>query len=188
MGRGQPHYMNANGVQQLRPHVKGGKRTDPPHADTDVIEQLSRVIKRRRKVGLTTNVNQTGATLTSVAVVILTTGVRTCSQTLCSREEVNCIQTVSVSDLIQQGGRAGRVSPGEHYVMGQRTSIIHWTDSVIERLGHRAFPSGPWPMPEGMELRTGHVHLDRYGRSPAPPASHRLVRGKRKSHSVTSHV
>ena len=40
----------------------------------------------------------------------------------------------------------------------------------------------------GMELRTGHVHLDRYGGSPAPPASHRPVRGKRKSQSVASHA
>ena len=57
MGRGQPHYMNANGVQQMRPHVKGDKWTEPPYADMDVIEQLSRVVKRKRKVGLTTNVN-----------------------------------------------------------------------------------------------------------------------------------
>ena len=40
----------------------------------------------------------------------------------------------------------------------------------------------------GMELRAGHVHHDRYGRSPAPPLSHRLVTGKRKSRSVASHA
>ena len=40
----------------------------------------------------------------------------------------------------------------------------------------------------GMELRTGHIHRDRYGRSPAPSASHRPVRQKRKSHSVASHA
>ena len=71
--------------------------------------------------------NQTGATLTSVAVVISTTGVRTCSPNLRSKEEVNwvnCIQTVSVSDLIQQGGRAGRVSPGEHYVMASESQVL----------------------------------------------------------------
>ena len=78
---------------------------------------VRKTINDSRKVGLTTNVNQTRATLTSVAVVISTTEVRTCSSNLRSREEVNCIQTVSVSDLIQQGGRAGRVAPGQHYVM-----------------------------------------------------------------------
>ena len=40
----------------------------------------------------------------------------------------------------------------------------------------------------GMELRTGHIHRDRYGRSPAPAASHRPVRQKRKSQSVASHA
>ena len=39
-----------------------------------------------------------------------------------------------------------------------------------------------------MELRAGHVHRDQYGRRPAPEASHRPVRNKKKSHSVTSHA
>ena len=78
---------------------------------------------RDRKVGLTTNVNQTGATLTSVAVVISTTGVRVCSPNLRSREDVNCIQTVSVSDLIQQGGRAGRVAPGKHVIVASEEQV-----------------------------------------------------------------
>ena len=30
MGRGQPYYINAHGVQQLRAHVQKDKRTDPP--------------------------------------------------------------------------------------------------------------------------------------------------------------
>ena len=94
------------------------------YADRDVVTQLSHVVKRKRKVGLTTNVNQTGATLTSVAVVISTTGVRTCSPNLRSKEEVNCIQTVSVSDLIQQGGRARCVSPGEHYIMASESQVV----------------------------------------------------------------
>ena len=90
MGRGQPYYMNADGVQQLRPHVTKDKRSEHPYADKEVVEQLTRAVLRKRKVGLTTNVNQTGATLNSVAVVISTTGVRTCSPNLRSREEVNC--------------------------------------------------------------------------------------------------
>ena len=36
---------------------------------------------------------------------------------------VNCIQTVSVSDLIQQGGRAGRVAPGRQYIMASEEQI-----------------------------------------------------------------
>ena len=40
----------------------------------------------------------------------------------------------------------------------------------------------------GMELRAGHVRKDRYGRSPAPAASHRPVRNKRKSRSAASHA
>ena len=40
----------------------------------------------------------------------------------------------------------------------------------------------------GMELRTGHIDRDRYGRSPAPAVSHRPLRGERKSHSATSHA
>ena len=34
------------------------------------------------------------------------------------------MQTVSVSNLIQQGGRAGRVSPGEHYVMAAKRQVL----------------------------------------------------------------
>ena len=115
--------MNPFGVQRLRPHITKEKHLDPPYADTDIVRQLTQAVQRKRKVGLTTNVNQTEATLTSVAVVISTTGVRTCSPNLRSKEEVNCIQTVSVSDLIQQEGRAGRVSPGEHYVMASETQV-----------------------------------------------------------------
>ena len=40
----------------------------------------------------------------------------------------------------------------------------------------------------GMELRAGHIHRDRYGRSPTPSSSHRPVRQKRKSQSVASHA
>ena len=116
--------MNPHGIQRLKPYTSKDKRQEPPYADKDVTMQLSHVVKRKRKVGLTTNVNQTGATLTSVAVVISTTGVRTCSPNLRSKEEVNCIQTVSVSDLIQQGGRAGRVSPGEHYIMASESQVV----------------------------------------------------------------
>ena len=82
-------------------------------------------MKRYRKVGLTTNLNQTGTTLTSVAVVISTTGVRVCPLNLRSSEKVNCIQTVSASDLIQQGGRAGRVAPEEHYVMASEDPFMN---------------------------------------------------------------
>ena len=42
MGRGQPYYMNANGVEQMRPRVKDGNRIDPPYADEKIIEQLYR--------------------------------------------------------------------------------------------------------------------------------------------------
>ena len=124
MGRGQPYYMNPQRHSESEAILSKGKHQDPPYADKDVRTQLSLVVKRKRKVGLTTNVNQTGATLTSVAVVISTTGVRTCSPNLRSKEEVNCIQTVSVSDLIQQGGRAGRVSPGEHYIMASESQVV----------------------------------------------------------------
>ena len=86
MGR-QPYYMNENGVHELRPHSTKEKVYEVPYADFTVVEQLARAVRRRRKVGLTTNVNQTGATLTSVAVVISTTGVRTCSQELRRRNE-----------------------------------------------------------------------------------------------------
>ena len=124
MGRGQPYYMDPQGILKLKPYVNKGEQQDPPYADKDLRTQLSHVVKRKRKVGLTTNVNQTGATLTSVAVVISTTGVRTCSPNLRSKEEVNCIQTVSVSDLIQQGGRAGRVAPGSHYIMAAESQVV----------------------------------------------------------------
>ena len=124
MGKGQPYFLNEYGIQCLKPIITKDKHMDPPYADKDVVTQLSQVVKRRRKVGLTSNVNQTGATLTSVAVVISTTGVRTCSLNLRSKEKVNCIQTVSVSDLIQQGGRAGRVSPGEHYLMASESQVL----------------------------------------------------------------
>ena len=122
-GRGQPYYMHKYGVQCLRPHITKEKQQDPPYADSDIVKQLTQAVQWRRKVGLTTNVNQTGATLTSVAVVISSTGVRTRSPNLRSKE-VNCIQTVSVSDLMQQGGRAGRVSPGEHCVMASETQVL----------------------------------------------------------------
>ena len=48
---------------------------------------------------------------------------------------------------------------------------------------------GYTPKPSlGMELLAGHVHRDRHGRSPAPAQSHRPVRHKRKSLSVSSHA
>ena len=124
MGRDRPYYMSPHGIQKMKPNAGKNGLQHPPYADKDIVMQLSHVVKRKRKVGLTTNVNQTGATLTSVAVVISTTGVRTCSPNLRSKEEVNCIQTVSVSDLIQQGGRAGRVCPGEHYVMASESQVV----------------------------------------------------------------
>ena len=34
----------------------------------------------------------------------------------------------------------------------------------------------------GMDLRSGHIHRDRYGRSPAPAASHRPAGKKRMQH------
>ena len=111
-GKQMPYYISEYGISQLRGHEKDGVRTSPPTAKTHVRKDIGTTVKRYRKVGLTTNVNQTGATLTSVAVVISTTGVRMCSPNLRSREDVNCIQTVSISDLIQQGGRSGRVAPG----------------------------------------------------------------------------
>ena len=40
----------------------------------------------------------------------------------------------------------------------------------------------------GMELRAGHIHKDRHGRSPAPALSHRPVRQKRMPHSIVSHA
>ena len=98
-------------------------RTSPPVAKTHVRKDIGMTVKRYRKVGLTTNVNQTGVTLTSVAVVISTTGVRMCSPNLRSREDVNCIQTVSISDLIQQGGRSGRVAPGKHVIVASEEQV-----------------------------------------------------------------
>ena len=40
----------------------------------------------------------------------------------------------------------------------------------------------------GRDLRAGHIHRDPYGRNPAPSESHRPVRNKRKSLSVSSHA
>ena len=37
----------------------------------------------------------------------------------------------------------------------------------------------------GMDLRSGHIHRDRYGRSPAPPASHRPA-GKKRLQQASS--
>ena len=48
----------------------------PPEATASVKQAVRQGVRRFRKAGLTTNVNQTGATLTSVAVAISTTGVR----------------------------------------------------------------------------------------------------------------
>ena len=121
--RKMPYYMSKYGVSQLLPHAKDGTRTPAPEARSHIRRHIERSVVRDRKVGLTTNVNQTGATLTSVAVVISTTGVRICSPNLRSREDVNCIQTVSISDLIQQGGRAGRVAPGKHVIMASEEQI-----------------------------------------------------------------
>ena len=118
-----PYYMARDGVAQLGPNDKDGVMAYPPEARSHVRKDINKVVNRNRKVGLTTNVNQTRATLTSVAVVISTTGVRTCSPNLRSQEEVNCIQTVSVSDLIQQGGRAGRVDPGQQYIMASEDQV-----------------------------------------------------------------
>ena len=54
---------------------------------------------------------------------------------------------------------------------------------------HEDTPQRPhWANAVGMELRSGHVHLDRYSRSPAPSLSHRPVTGKKKSRSVTGHA
>ena len=107
----------------FRHHEKDGVRAAPPTAKAHVRKDIERTVIRNRKVGLTTNVNQTGATLTSVAVVISTTGVRVCSPNLRSREDVNCIQTVSISDLIQQGGRSGRVAPGKHVIVASEEQV-----------------------------------------------------------------
>ena len=122
-GKQMPYYLSEFGIQQLRAHEKDGVRTSPPVAKTHVRKDIGMTVKRYRKVGLTTNVNQTGATLTSVAVVISTTGVRMCSPNLRSREDVNCIQTVSISDLIQQGGRSGRVAPGKHVIVASEEQV-----------------------------------------------------------------
>ena len=52
-----------------------------------------------------------------------------------------------------------------------------------------ADPRGYAPNPSlGRDLRAGHVHRDQHGRSPAPSESHRPVRSKRKSQSVSSHA
>ena len=122
-GRKMPYYMSKYGVARLQPYERDGARVPPPAAKAHVRKDIERTVIRNRKVGLTTNVNQTGATLTSVAVVISTTGVRVCSPNLRSREDVNCIQTVSISDLIQQGGRAGRVAPGKHVIVASEEQI-----------------------------------------------------------------
>ena len=46
--------------------------------------------------------------------------------------------------------------------------------------------SGFLPNPAmGRDLMAGHVHRDRYGRSPAPAASHRPVGKKRMQHAVS---
>ena len=122
-GKQMPYYLSEYGISQLRGHEKDGVRTSPPSAKAHVRKDIESTVKRYRKVGLTTNVNQTGATLTSVAVVISTTGVRMCSPNLRSREDVNCIQTVSISDLIQQGGRSGRVAPGKHVIVASEEQV-----------------------------------------------------------------
>ena len=49
----------------------------------------------------------------------------------------------------------------------------------------RGFPPNP---SLGRDLRAGHIHRDQYRRSPAPSESHRPVRNKRKSLSVSSHA
>ena len=79
--------MSGDGVAQLRPHDRDGVLAYPPEASRQIRKDINMVVNRNRKVGLTTNVNQTGATLTSVAVVISITGVRTRSPNLRSREE-----------------------------------------------------------------------------------------------------
>ena len=68
-GRKMPYYMSKYGVSQLRPHEKDGARIPAPEARKHIRKDIERGVIRDRKVGLTTN-NQTGATLTSVAVVI----------------------------------------------------------------------------------------------------------------------
>ena len=46
---------------------------------------------------------------------------------------------------------------------------------------------GHTPKPSlGLELRAGHVHRDRHGRSPAPLASHRPVRQKKRVQPASS--
>ena len=81
-GRKMPYYMSKYGVSHLRPHEKDSARVPPPEAKAHIRRDIEKGVTRDRKVGLTTNVNQTGATLTSVAVVISTTGVRVCSPNL----------------------------------------------------------------------------------------------------------
>ena len=93
MGRKLPYYVDPYGIDQKRPDAKDGVYTYAPVARLEVQQAIHQGAGRNRKVGLTTNVNQTGATLTSVAVIISITGVRTCSPNLCSREDVNCIQS-----------------------------------------------------------------------------------------------
>ena len=51
---------------------------------------------------------------------------------------------------------------------------------MTEAQGHSPKPS--W----GLELRSGHFRKDRHGRSPAPSASHRPVRQKRRAQSASS--
>ena len=81
-GRKMPYYLSKHGVARLQAHEKDGVRAVTPTAKAHVRKDIERAVIRNRKVGLTTNVNQTGATLTSVAVVISTTGVRVCSPEL----------------------------------------------------------------------------------------------------------
>ena len=40
----------------------------------------------------------------------------------------------------------------------------------------------------GMELRVGHVHRDRHGRSPAPRASHRPVSQKKRVQPASKQI
>ena len=51
---------------------------------------------------------------------------------------------------------------------------------MAETRGHSPKPS--W----GLELRAGHFHKDRHGRSPAPSASHRPVRPKKRIQPASS--
>ena len=114
-GKKMPYYMSKYGVSRLQANEKDGVRVPPPTAKAHVRKDIERTVIRDRKVGLTTNVNQRGPTLPSVAVVISTTGVRVCSPNLRSREDVNCIQTVSVSESPADHGKhaGGAVHPSK---------------------------------------------------------------------------